>query len=458
MASLTKHIPYIVFLAGLGLALSFVMARGQLFPFPLPGTRVTGLLVSAYDVQGFLLVVLALAIAGVLLIPRLARGLDGSFLLKLLIAAYIARMLGAAVRLWTGMDIFGFSDEARYNRLGQAISNQIWHLEFGAVVSPLQLGTKFANFYMGVVYSIIGPSMFGAYFVFGLFSFLGSYFFYRAFRVAFPESPYKLYGLLVFFYPALVYWPNGIGKDALMILFLGLAAYGSAIVLVRGRWHGLLPLTIGLVSSATVRPDVTLALVAGLVAAFLLRKLGPHKSSLMIRGLMLVAAIGLMSIIIPSIVRYVGLEDLSVDAVTKYYEYQQANTSDAGKGDAAFEPTPIRDPLFVPMAFVTVFFRPFPWEAHRLAAVIQAFDGILLMGLMIWRAPNLGQAILGMRSSPYVIFIIVFVVLLVFALANFANFGPFSRYRTMLFPLFFMLFAFAPLPDHRDSSPMARTI
>ena len=461
LEKLPRNLAYLGVIAVLAVAVGFVMARGTLLPFPVPGIHVPGHTVSEYDAKGFLLVASGLAIvAGFFLVPRLAHGLEHGFLLKLLLLALAAKIIGSLVRLWTGLELFGFSDVNRYHRAGQFIGNQIRNLEIGAAVSQVQLGTAYMDFYAGVIYSIIGPTLFGAYLVYGLLSFLGSYFFYRAFRVAFPDGRYRLYGLLVFFFPALLYWPNGIGKDSMMILFIGIAAYGSAILLARGWRHGMVPLTIGLVSTATLRPEVTLMLAVGLGAALFLRKLGPHKSSIITRGIILIAGIGVMSIIIPSMMRDMGhgLEEVSLDGVIKFYEFQQGTTGDPTEGDAFFKQTPINDPLFVPMAFVTAFFRPFPWEAHRLAALIEALNGVLIMGLIVWRAPILGRAILGARSSPYVIFIVVFVVLLVFAMANFSNFGTFSRYRTMLFPLFFMLFAFAPICNSNNSIPEARTI
>jgi len=75
-----------------------------------------------YDIQGSVLVALGMTIlVGVFLIPRLARGPDFSFLLKLLLVAFYARMAGALVRAWTGAAIYGFKDVSRYDWTGAAI-------------------------------------------------------------------------------------------------------------------------------------------------------------------------------------------------------------------------------------------------------------------------------------------------------------------------------------------------
>ena len=99
-----------------------------------------------------------LAIGGVfLLIPRMARGLDSKFVLKLLLVALGAHMLGALVRFWTGLTLFGFKDVSRYDRAAEVIGSHLRHLEFSAVAPRLVVGTEFTEFYTGVVYAIIGP-------------------------------------------------------------------------------------------------------------------------------------------------------------------------------------------------------------------------------------------------------------------------------------------------------------
>ena len=391
-----QTVAYIGTLGGLSLLAGFVIARGQILFFPAPGTRVTGLTISEYDAQGSLLVALGLAIVvGAFLIPRLVRGLHSSFLVKLLAVAFAAKMVGAMIRAWTGAYIYGYNDVGRYNRIGEPIAKFIHHMDFDAIAPFLQIGTQFTMFYTGVVYALIGPTLYGGFLVFGFLSFLGSVFFYRAFLIAFPDSQHRFYGLLVFLYPSVLFWSNGIGKDALMALFIGLAALGSAILLRRGQFYGLIPLIIGLAGTATIRPHITGMLVLGMLAAFVLGKATAGYKPLMVKMLILILGIGLVGIFTPKIMAYVGIDDLSVASTVEYYNYRQGTTGELQEGGSAFQAPSISDPFFVPKAFVTVLFRPFPWEANNLGALIQALDGALLVGLMVWRAPSLVKAILS---------------------------------------------------------------
>ena len=121
-------------------------------------------------------------------------------------------------------------------------------------------------------------------------------------------------------------------------------------------------------------------------------------------------------------------------------------------GHRKFDAPSITDPLYAPKALVTGIFRPFPWEAHNAAALMQAVDGVLLIGLMLWRAPSIGRAFRYARSNPFVIFIIVFTLMMTVALVSFANFGTLARYRVMLIPFLLMLMAFVPNNEPQETS------
>ena len=92
----------------------------------------------------------------------------------------------------------------------------------------------------------VGPSLAAGYLGFSLVAFIGSFFFYRSFCIAFPAGDKRLYALAAFFFPSIVYWSNGMGKDALMLLFIGLTAYGVARLMTNSFVLGMIPLILGL--------------------------------------------------------------------------------------------------------------------------------------------------------------------------------------------------------------------
>ena len=66
-----------------------------------------------------------------------------------------------------------------------------------------------------------------AFLVFSWLAFWGLFLFYRAFTIAVPEGRRRSYAHLVFFLPALLFWPSSIGKESWMIFALGIG----------GIWH-----------------------------------------------------------------------------------------------------------------------------------------------------------------------------------------------------------------------------
>ena len=145
-----------------------------------------------------------------------------------------------------------------------------------------------------MTYSVTGASVYVGYAVFAWLSFWGLYFLYRAFQTAIPDGDHRRYALLVFFLPSLVFWPSSIGKEAWMLLGIGLTAFGAAKLLV-GSWGWVLPLAAGLGGTALVRPHVTAMLATAITAGVVLRR-SLRRTSILApvwRVVVTVAAVGL---------------------------------------------------------------------------------------------------------------------------------------------------------------------
>jgi hypothetical protein len=148
---------------------------------------------------------------------------------------------------------------------------------------------------------------------------------------------------------------------------------------------------------------------------------------------------------------FVGAEQLDLSSGIEAYQDIQRR---AGDGGSAFDPVSLTDPLGVPKAIVTILYRPFPWEAHRAAALALALEGVVLLGLTIWRFRNITAALLAARSNPYLIFIFVYSIVCILAFTSFGNFSIVGRQRLQFLPLFFMLLAY-PLPRVKRPAAVA---
>lgn len=134
---------------------------------------------------------------------------------------------------------------------------------------------------------------------------------------------------------------------------------------------------------------------------------------------------------------------LGVDTITPESVSAAINES-AGQtvgGGSEFTPFPIRSPLDVIPATVTVLFRPFVWEAHNPQVVVTAVEGMFMLLLLLasWRRLRAVPSML--RKVPYVTFSLVYTALFVFAFSGFANFGILARQRSLILPFLLVLLA-----------------
>jgi len=381
---------------------------------------------------------------------RIARKERDRTLAAIVMAALIAKLLGALVRYYVAYTVYsGAADATRYDNEGRRFAEffRQWDfdIEYGKVV-----GTGFIEILTGVVYAIFGSSKLGGFLVFAWLGFLGLVLFWRAFRIGIPGGDGRRYMLLVLFLPSLLYWPSSIGKEAWVMLGLGISAVGVASVL-RGRGGGALWLVIGLVVLGMVRPHVGLVVFAGLVFAVLVRK-APAKTYLA----PIIRIVGLCFLLVVGVVlagrtaSFLGVESLTQESVETELTATEAQTAEGG---SSFTPIRLRTPLHFPPAFVTVFFRPFPFESSTTQGLISAGEGLLLLGLCIVSGRRLRSIPAMIRTTPYLAFSIGYVLVFVYAFSSFSNFGILARQRVQALPLLLVPLA---LPIFRPSAPKAR--
>jgi hypothetical protein len=404
-----------------------------------------------YNVRGVALVLLLLTILVIFVVaPRMAAG-EGRYFLYLFYLAFCLKMGASAFRMVWALDVKeGRIDAGRYHQTGQILAERFWQWDFAAFVPFLTRGTRFVEAITGVVYSFIGPTLYGGFFFFAFLAFLGSCFYYKAFRLLFPESKGLLYLGLVFFYPSWLYWPSSIGKDAALAFLIGVMAFGLALWLRPGRvipvnirMLSVLMIAFGLYGTYMIRPHIAAFLVVGMGMALLFQR---YRIGIWtpIVAMITLAAVPLVGwLIITQASSFVGAEQLDLSGGVEAYQDIQRR---AGDGGAAFDPVSITDPLGVPMALVTILFRPFPWEAHRGAALALALEGSVLLALTVWRFRNILAALRSARSNPYLIFVFVYSFVCILAFTSFGNFSIVGRQRLQFLPLFFMLLAY-PIPS-----------
>ena len=230
-----------------------------------------------------------------------------------------------------------------------------------------------------------------------------------------------------------------------MMLCLGLASYGMALLMTR---RGLLRPTVytilGIGGAALVRPHIGGLWLVGLLPALLvalLRGHGPRQ----VRGagfadrmvIFLLAGVAIVAIaaVGSATVRYLqpgSDENITSSSVTSILTETTRRTSEAGSN---FQPPVITGPLDSPYASVRTLVRPLLIEVGGVAQLVSALELTLIAGLVL---ANLGRLLTLPRliiTNPYVAFAATVLFFGCLAYSSFANLGVLARQKSLLFPM-----------------------
>jgi hypothetical protein len=420
----------------------------------LAGTIYLGLFALAalganFEVLHALTVVPVLFAITVPIAVRIGRRDGDPTLVAIVLAAFAAKLLMAYVRYQIAYSLEGGRTDATvYDLVGRALAPQIRQFDFDIETGRF-IGTGFVNFLTGLVYAVFGSGRMVGFVVFAWISFLGFVLLTRAFRVGIPDGDSRRYTIAVLFLPSLLFWPAIIGKEAWMMLGIGLASYGIA-VLFRGRSVGVLPFAAGIGAMLLVRPHMALLVVAATLVAVVVRRAPGRTFATPIIRILTVSVALLIGVFIASqtasfFERTAAIEGGSINAaLSQTAEKSAEETTEAG---SAFSPVTVNSPLDMGPAFVTVLFRPFPFEVGDPTGLAAAAEGMFLVGLLIVSRNRLRSIPRLVRTTPYLTYALTYLVVFVFAFSSFANFGILARQRVQAMPFLLVLIA---LPRFRD--------
>jgi hypothetical protein len=384
---------------------------------------------------------------------RQARRERDARLVQLLLLALVLKFVGSLVRYWVAVHVYeGNADAFEYHRVGVDLAMGFRAGNFDTGLASLS-GTDFISFFTGIVYTITGPSIFAGFLLYAWLAFGGMFYLYRAFTIAVPDGRRRSYARLLFFVPSMLYWPSSIGKEAWMLLTIGVASFGVARLLSGRPWRGLAVAGTALWLAALVRAHVSGMLVLGLMVAYLLARpprrlgaLGP-----VVKLFALVALVVVSAALLSRTQSY--LLEKGIDPQDGVTSVLAETTRRTNQGGSNFEAQSTGVSLAkLPYAAVTILFRPFPFEAHNAQAAVTALESLLLLCLTIARRRAIWQAVRHLRRRPYVAFVLVFSLLFVVAFSSIANFGILARERTQLLPFFLVLLAL-PSARPRPAAP-----
>ncbi len=283
-------------------------------------------------------------------------------------------------------------------------------------------GTRFMEILSGFAYTVLPESELAGFVFFAWIAFLGLILFSRAIRIALPDADHRRYDLLLFFLPTLVFWPSSIGKEAWMVAVLGLASYGAARLFAHHP-SGVIPLGFGLWGASTVRPHLALMVLAALAPAWLARPSGRNRLGLSpyFRAFGFGALILVLLVVVSQAEAFFGVERLDSEGAQEVATITEEQTA---QGGSEFQNTRVDSPTDIPVAAVTILFRPFVWEVDSGQGLLTAAEGLALVALfaLSWRQlVDLPKTIV---RNPYVLYCFLFVLAFIVAYSSLQQLRP----------------------------------
>lgn len=426
-------------------------------PFIIAGTLAVGVVLGAFalmlgmaalDVWSAIIVFLIIVSAAVPVLRWVARTEGDPWLFKVMYAGLLVKLATSLIRYFFIFVVYnGNGDAGVYHEAGTTFARR---LSAGEPIHPLPVIEAFPveshwiADVTGALYTVTSPSAYAGFFFFSTICFAGQVLMVRAFKLAVPEGDYRRYALLVLFLPSLLFWPSSIGKEALMIGCLGLVVYGGGLLLApKPQLRGIAYFAAGTAALMLVRPHIAYMSVAALIGAVVVGVLaggGLKGGSFKGRAIRIVGLVVLLGLAAGASTRmaerFTDPEEGSGTRTTLEGTREQTST-----GGSEFLPYAISNPMQLPLGVASVVFRPLPWEARSVNALIAAAEGLLLLVVFALSWSRVRSFPRMLLRRPFLAFVGAYIVVFAVGFSYLANFGILARQRTQMLPMVLVLVA-----------------
>lgn len=229
-----------------------------------------------------------------------------------------------------------------------------------------KLGTKLVTQITSIFSQGLSASYLNTTLIFNIFGSIGLILFYLSSKKYFTNVN-KLW-VFIFFIPSMSFWSAGLGKDSIAFMATCLFLYG-----ITESKRPILMVGIAFLSMFMVRPHVAFMMLASFVIYFIIRS----KVHLIFKIIALPAIFA--SIIFASgfVIEYVGLEEASLSGIDGYIDQRQGYNQGGGSSLDISS-------MSYPLQMFTYIFRPLPFEAHNMLALITSIENSLLLTLFLY--------------------------------------------------------------------------
>jgi hypothetical protein len=374
---------------------------------------------------------------------------DKSWLPRLVLWGFIAKAIGSVARFYMVTVLYESGDSFRYHAAGSVFAN-VWRGGAIPVSTAGGEGTAFTEVVTGFLYAIYTPSFLGGFLIFATLAFVGQLLFYAAFRPWSPPGRLKTYAIVVLFLPSLVFWPASIGKDALMVLFLGTAAYGASRMLKEYQFSALLLIAPGLLLAAEIRPHVAAIFGLSLVLALLLGKAPRKFETSPKRAIMILFSVAGAALALSIFAATFNVSVEGTGATQDPGAFLEDVEEQTSRGGSEISGAAVTSPAQLPMAILTVLFRPLIYEGTSAQVLLSAIEGTILLAFTIWKFPVMWRNKSMLRQKPYLLMCFFYTGGFVIAFSAILNLGILARQRVQVLPMFLALLVALSTERTRD--------
>jgi hypothetical protein len=384
-----------------------------------------------------LVVALVLFGVGRVIILRVAHAEQDPWLLRVLTIALVLHLVAAPVQIWVVDHVYhGIADWIRYTHVGAGLAPNFRHFDFslaGANVRQV-VNDGSVSIATGIVMAIVGINLTATFLVFSFLSFIGSIFFYRAFTTTFPRANHRRYALLLFFLPSLVFWTSDVSKESIMMLGLGLTAYGAAKLFAHQR--GAIALVIpGVVIGYYIRPNELLLVLSGFAVGMMVPSEAVRRRAGGLRRAASLVFLGtLVAISWFLTVHYLHGGTLSLNQVSAN------NSAGSGLGFGSSGIPYSSNPATFPRDVYEVLFNPLVIKTHGNSQRVAGLENLILLVVIVTSLRQLRILPRAAFARPYVMMCLVYSGAFIYTFAALGNLGLIERERVMLLPFLLVLF------------------
>lgn len=281
------------------------------------------------------------------------------------------------------------ADEWTHITHGTAMAKSMHAGDWDAVWNHAHVGNANYQVYVGFVMYLTGTTATFLPISNGWLAFWGGLILIRHLSTAFPGArPYSNWALLIIFCPSVVFWTT---KNIKM----GLMYWSICQVLANGPTHGSdspfksAPLfLIGVAVGTMLRAHVMMAWVSAVCVAGLLQ---PGRRSFA------AASLALLPLILLAFAAKTSIDPSIEESMNFAERTGGVLASKTGGSDIEYGPV---GPIFFVSGFISLFFRPFLWEAGNLRLLLAIAESWittgLILGSLLWMIKPEGRKVFGL--------------------------------------------------------------